>query len=227
MPESLDIGLILFPDFQWLDAAGTVDLLNNHSHGFLSEAGIPKETLRRAPIINWHYISSDLEEVNASSGPPLRPTTTIETCPPLDYIIVPGPKLDLKLSEAWINFFRQRYEDPNLRGILLVCTASLAVSQTGILDGLNVCSNKIALRSFAEKGLINKKVKWVKDRRWIVDGKVWSSAGITAGLDLAAAFARAHIHKEVIEVALEISEYTPLPDKPDVFAYILDGIDVS
>ncbi|KAF4611012.1 hypothetical protein D9613_006527 [Agrocybe pediades] len=227
MPQTLHFGLVLLPTFQWLDGAGSADFINNHSHEFIGKANAPKHILDKAPHMKWHYISSDLKPVHASSGPALIPTTTIEKCPELDYIIVPGPDLDFKLSEAWIRFFRERYADPKVKAILTVCTGSIAVAQSGILDGLKVCSNKEALLQLHQAGKVDKKVKWVKDRRWIVDGKIWSSAGITTGIALAAEFSRKHFDREVVDLALKIAEYTPLAAQPDPFVDILDGIDLS
>ena len=71
------------------------------------------------------------------------------------------------------------------------------------------------------------KVEWIGDRRWIVDGKFWSAAGVTAGIDLAAEFARVNFDEEVVKFALELSEYFPLPDKPDHFSYLLEGVNMS
>jgi len=83
------------------------------------------------------------------------------------------------------------------------------------------------LKSFAEAGVLNKKVKWVGDRRWIVDGKVWSAAGITAGIDLIAEFARLHFDPQVVELARLVSEYESNQAQPDPFAKILDGINLN
>ena len=75
-----------------------------------------------------------------------------------------------------------------------------------------------------EQGVLNKKVKWVGDRRWIVDGKVWSAAGITAGIDLSAEFARVHFDPRVVKLAKLVTEYESNPAQPDPFAKILEGI---
>ena len=103
----------------------------------------------------------------------------------------------------------------------------MAIAQAGVLDGLHVCSNKIVLKMFAEAGILNKKVKWVGDRRWIVDGKVWSAAGITAGIDLGAEFAKVHFDPKVVELAKTVSEYESNPAQPDAFAKILEGISLE
>ncbi|KAF8961958.1 class I glutamine amidotransferase-like protein [Flammula alnicola] len=215
-PKTLNLGLLLLPGFQWLDAAGPVDYLNNHSHAEIEKLiplGEDKSMLDKAPYMNWHYISNDLSPVHATSGPPQVPTCTYGNCPPLDYLIVPGPDLTTPLPEG-------------CAFAAVVCTGSLAITPTGILDGLNVCSNKYALRALAKAGMLYRKVKWVGDRRWIVDGKVWSSAGITAGLDLAAEFARVHFDPALVQLGKDLSEYTPLPAQPDAFARLLEGVDL-
>jgi len=228
MRETLNMGLLLLPEFQWLDAAGPVDLLTNHSFEFISRGGgVPQEIVDKAPNMNWYYISSDLKPVQAYSGPPMLPTTTFQTCPSLNYLVIPGTDPTMQLSEECLKFLQTRYTDPELRAFLMVCSGSIAVAQAGILDGLNVCSNKFVLRTLATAGFLNKNVKWVGNRRWIVDGKIWSAAGVTAGIDLAAEFVRVHFDKDLVKLVLELSEYSPLPDQPDSFAYLLDGVDLS
>ncbi|KAF8808250.1 ThiJ/PfpI [Phlegmacium glaucopus] len=225
MSSTLHIGLLLFPVYQWLDAAGSVDYLNNHSQTMLGQLNIPKAILDKAPIIVWHYISSDLTPVRASSGPLQIPSCTYANCPPLDYLVVPGTDPAAPLPEGCAAFLHERV--PTLKALLTVCTGSMAIAQAGILDGLHVCSNKVALKMFAEAGILNKKVKWVGDGRWIVDGKVWSAAGITAGIDLVAEFARVHFDPEVVELAKLLSEYESNPAQPDPFAKILEGIKLN
>ena len=87
-PQVIDIGVLLIPGYQWLDASGPIDYINNHSHDMVKLLTVPETLLAKAPIINWHYISSmgNLEQVPASSGPPHVPTTTFIDCPTIDYL---------------------------------------------------------------------------------------------------------------------------------------------
>ena len=191
----------------------------------MKKLNVSKAILDKAPIIVWYYISSDLTPIEATSGPLQIPSHTYADCPPIDYLFVPGPDPAAPLPEGCAAFLQERV--PKLKALLTVCTGSMAIAQAGVLDGLHVCSNKIALKQFVEAGKLNKKVKWVGDRRWIVDGKVWSSAGITAGIDLSAEFARVNFDPEVVELAKLVSEYEPNPAQPDPFAKILEGINLN
>jgi transcriptional regulator GlxA family with amidase domain len=221
--QTIHIALILFPNHQLLDAAGPVDYINNHSKTYVSLLQNPNLT-EKATTIHWYYIAETLEPIHASSGAAQIPTHTFSNPPPhpLDYLIIPGPDPSIKLSPSTISFFKSQIQ--TLNGLLTICTGSIAISQTGILDGYKVCSNKWVMKGFAEAGLLRKEVFWVGDRRWIVDGKIWSAAGITAGIDLAAEFARVHFDREVVEAVKALSEETPKPDIPDEWAHLLDGV---
>lgn len=225
--QTLNIGLLLLPEYQWLDAAGPVDYINSHSRQMISRLQLPATIVDKSPIINWHYISNDLTPVRATSGPLQQPSCTFDTYPQLDYLVVPGPDPFAPLQEGCVAFLKKLIVDPSFKALLLVCTGSMAVAQTGILDGHNVCSNKVVLKAAAEKGLLNKKVKWVGDRRWIVDGKVWSAAGVTSGIDLAAEFSRVHFDPQIVAITVDLVEHQPKPAQPDPFSRILDGVDLA
>ncbi|PPQ91194.1 hypothetical protein CVT25_001211 [Psilocybe cyanescens] len=226
-PQELSVGLILLPEHQWLDAAGCTDYLFNHSYAILSQLYASNPSLvAKAPRMKFHYISSDLSPINASSGAPQTPSCTFDGCPFVDIIIVPGADPLAEPPKGFIEFIQTRYADPKFKALLMVCTGSMVVARAGILDGHQVCSNKFVLKMFATSGALDKKVKWVGDRRWIVDGKLWSAAGVTSGIDLAAEFARVHFDPEIVQAAKDISEYKPNPAQPDHFAYLTEGVEL-
>ncbi|KAF9473377.1 class I glutamine amidotransferase-like protein [Pholiota conissans] len=225
--KTVNFGLLLLPDHQWLDAAGPVDLINNHSQAYLKALRVEESLVAKAWPIEWHYISHNLEPVHAGSGPAQLPTHTYDTCPELNYLVVPGPAPLLPLPEGCVAFLQKLMAQDSFKGLLTVCTASIAVSQAGILDGLSVCSNKWVLKRLAGVGRLPKKVKWVGDRRFLVDGKVWSAGGITAGMDLACEFARVHFDSELVQFVKDVSEYEPNPAQPDPFAKLLEGVDLN
>lgn len=218
-------GVLMFPGFQLLDAFGPIEYLTNHSRRVLAMLQLPEPVLKTVFDTEFYYISSTgtLDPVQATSGPPIPPTVTFETCPKVDYLLLPGPDPSTqKLSDECIKFIKTRYEE--VEGILTVCTGSMMLAQTGILDGVKACSNKSALRWGAEQGWLYRKVNWVKDRRFIVEGKIWSAAGVTAGLDLAAEFVRLKGNPEISNMVKDAMEYTPNPAQPDPFARILEGV---
>lgn len=226
----IEFGVFLPPTYQWLDATGAVDYINAHSRGYLewigSFAPVPEEIIKEAPVINWHWIAAagDLKPINASSGPPTTPTHTFETAPQLDYIIVPGPDPEMPMSAEAIAWLKGQF--PELKALLTICSSSLYLTQTGLLDGVQAATNKFNLRTLVEAGKFHKfnKVKWVPDARFVVDGKVWSSAGVTSGLDLAAEFTKAHFDARIVELVRNAFEYKANSARPDPFAFLLEGV---
>ncbi|TFK26558.1 ThiJ/PfpI [Coprinopsis marcescibilis] len=221
-PLKLTIGVLIFPDStQWLDFAGPVDYLHSHSREYfeLLKWGAP-HIVEKAPSIQWHFLSASgtLDPVHATAGPLQTPTTTFATCPPLDYLLVPGPDPAIQLSEEGTKFIQDRF--PTLKGLFTVCTGSVIIAKTGVLDGLQVTTNKMVAAYMTEFLTMSKNVKWVVDRRFVVDGKVWSGAGVTAGIDLMAEFVRVNFDPELAQVVQSMTEYKPNPAQPDPFAHI-------
>ncbi|KAJ8693359.1 hypothetical protein PTI98_008361 [Pleurotus ostreatus] len=81
-----------------------------------------------------------------------------------------------------IAFIRDTY--PRLKYLIAVCTGAWLAADSGVLDGHNATTNKAA---WAERP-VNNTVNWIAHARWVVDGNIWTSSGISAGIDAALAF---------------------------------------
>jgi transcriptional regulator GlxA family with amidase domain len=80
-----------------------------------------------------------------------------------------------------------------------VCTGATILARSGILDGRKATTNK---RSWVWATSTGPKVDWVHTARWVEDGNIWSSSGISAGIDVTYAWL-GHVYGE--EVANFIS----------------------
>ena len=118
----------------------------------------PKDVLDKAPIMVWYYISSDFTPIKLTTGPLEIPSFAYANCPPLDLLFIPGPDPAAPLLNGCAEFLRERI--PKLKALLTVCTGSMAIAQAGVLDGLCVCSNKLALKMSFEADTLNKNVTW-------------------------------------------------------------------
>lgn len=124
------------------------------------------------------------------------PTHTFATAPAdLDVLLVPGggdPRVD---NPAMVDFIRARY--PDLQYLITVCTGAGYAARAGVLDGKRATTNKAAWEGVTG---ISDAVEWTAPARWTVDGNVWTSSGVTSGIDLILAFIEdkfgaAHAHK--------------------------------
>ncbi|EEB92175.1 hypothetical protein MPER_09354 [Moniliophthora perniciosa FA553] len=194
--------MVLFPGFQALDVFGLLDALNLLSMNYL---------------INVHTISSTLDPVSTKPPPSMVnansnfseaivPTHNFTNPPPkLDVLFVPGgigtrapaPELD-----AHIAFIRKTY--PSLQYIVSVCTGSWLLARAGVLDGKNATSNK---RAWAGTAGLGNGTNWITHARWVQDGNIWTSSGISAGMDATLAWIGAVYGEAEANNTANIMEY--------------------
>lgn len=85
---------------------------------------------------------------------------------------------------------------------LSVCTGSALLAKAGVLDGKRATSNKLSWQWVITQ---SDKVHWVEQARWVIDGKFYTSSGVSAGMDMALGFIA---DRHDIETALQIANYT-------------------
>ena len=69
--------------------------------------------------------------------------------------------------------------------VLSVCTGSALLAKSGVLNGKRATSNKLAWQWVTCQ---SDQVDWVKQARWVIDGKFYTSSGVSAGMDMALGF---------------------------------------
>ena len=193
-------GYVLFPGFQALDVFGPLDALNtlswshNITLSLIAKTLDPVSTQVRDPAYN---------RVNSLFGESILPTTTFAAAPPLDVLIVPGgigtraPNLDEEIA-----FIKATY--PNLHSLLTVCTGAGLAARAGVLDGKKATTNKMA---WNETTALGPHVKWITHARWVADGNIWTSSGVSAGIDLLFAWMEAIYGKDTATGVANTLEY--------------------
>ena len=170
------IHVLLFDGFTTLDALGPTEVLSKLEAQF----GIS-------------YHSRDGGLVTSSTGARVD-TRPVESVLAQDILLVPGGFGTRGLVEdaAFLDLLRELVEKAGT--VLSVCTGSALLARAGVLDGWEATSNKLAWDWVVSQG---PRVRWIRKARWVVDGKFWTSSGITAGIDLALGFVADRIRPEV------------------------------
>jgi len=94
--------------------------------------------------------------------------------------------------------------------VITVCTGSALLARTGLLDGKKATSNK---RSFDWVRSCSNRVDWIRKARWVVDGKFYTSSGISAGIDMALGFVSDIFGEETARQIAHRIEYNRQTDK--------------
>ncbi|KAM7215482.1 Class I glutamine amidotransferase-like protein [Rhypophila decipiens] len=175
-------GMILFRAFEPLDVFGPIQALFMLSRIRHLELALISETM---DVITTEPVVESMNPLNSRVFPTLPPSHTLATAPKnLDVLIIPGGLgTRSPLINATIEYISKTY--PNLQYLLTVCTGSVLAARAGLLDGRRATTNKA---SWSNNVIYGPKTKWIPHARWVVDGNIWTSSGISAGIDATLAF---------------------------------------
>ena len=99
---------------------------------------------------------------------------------------------------------------------MTVCTGSILLAMTGALDGRQATTNKQDFRVTIPLG---PSVDWVEEARWVRDGNIYTSSGVSAGMDMTlAVLAKLFGQREAEELADGIEYQWHKDPKWDPFA---------
>jgi len=161
------LGMVVFDGFQLLDTFGPLEMFGS---------------LRDEVTILM--IGEKAGSVKSTAGPVVMVDHTFENAPRLDIVMIPGGEGTRREvdNESFITAVKKLAQDaPHVAS---VCTGAAVLARTGLIDGLRATTNK---RSFKWATSQGEKVNWVKEARWVEDGKYFTSSGVSAGTDMALA----------------------------------------
>lgn len=199
--EQKTVGILLFPEVEVLDFSGPYEVF--------SVVRLNESRRREEPSpFRVLLVADTAEPVIAAGGMRVLPDCTMTACPPLDILVVPGGwgTRDQMQNSRLIDWIRQRA--PKVKTLASVCTGSLLLGQAGLLDG------KRATTHWAALGLLRERFPkiTVEDSLHVVEeGNILTSAGISAGIDLALRLVARYCGEEVARNAARQMEY-PYPE---------------
>jgi transcriptional regulator GlxA family with amidase domain len=201
------IGILIFPQFQLLDAAGPITAFEIAAR----EPGPSAYSLRLFTLSAGPVVSSAGAALIAES---LKEAKQIDTL-----IVVGGRGTgDLVACKETLDFIR--CASAGARRVASVCTGAFLLAAAGLLDG---CRATTHWRAAAELARAFPRVRVEPDRIFLRDGKVWTSAGISAGIDLALALIADDLGEAVAKrVAQELVVYHRRPGGQSQFSALLE-----
>lgn len=161
------LAALVFPGFETLDYFGPMEMLG----------GLGGET----QIIT---VAKGCDPVPSVHGQRIVIDKTIAEKNDYDLLFIPGG--DSALNEAKDEELMQwiREASANAERVMAVCTGTVLLGMTGVLDGRKATTNKL---DFTQTVPLAPNVNWVKQARWVEDGKFFTSSGVSAGMDMALA----------------------------------------
>lgn len=164
----MNLAVLLFDNFETLDVFGPVEVFGRLNHSY----EIKFYSLQGGQIRNNHGITIVTENLNEISGE-------------LDVLLIPGGIGTRTEVHNKLLIDKIRSVVNTCKYVLTVCTGSALLAKTGVLDHRLATTNKRAIDWVMTNGSM---VKWNKTARWMIDGKFYTSSGISAGIDMALSF---------------------------------------
>jgi transcriptional regulator GlxA family with amidase domain len=199
------IGLVLFSGFQILDLAGPLSVFET-----ANRAGSP-------PAYRLHLLS---EQGGAVPSSGVAMVETEAAWPPLDTVVVTGGAgtRDAMKSPGLLDLIRQ--SAATARRTASVCTGAFVLAAADLLD------NRRATTHWARAATLQRLFRSVRvesDRIFVRDGAVWTSAGVTAGIDLALALVEDDLGFEASRaIARDLVVYHRRPGGQSQFSALLE-----
>lgn len=186
----MTLGVLVFPQVEELDFVGPWEM-----------AGV------------WHQIAcgpscvligEQKQPIRCAKGLSVNPDFDFDGCPALDYLVVPGgPGTRAEVHNgALVRFIAARA--PACRAVLSVCTGAFLLHAAGLLRGKRATTHWGSLERLRALGDVE-----VIEERFVRDGDLWSSAGVSAGIDAMLALIAAVAGEEAAAKVQFATEYYP------------------
>lgn len=161
------LAVFIFPEIQTLDLFGPIEMLG----GLRDRISLTLVAESAQPVITRH-------------GQHVLPDKTIHDGTDYDLLLIPGGDSAILAGQrpAATQWIIDTCKEAEL--VMTVCTGSILLAMTGMLDGRRATTNKI---DFVDTIPLGPKVDWVAKARWVEDGKYFTSSGVSAGMDMSLA----------------------------------------
>lgn len=164
MADHRTLGAILFGDFELLDLYGPLEMFGNIG-----------------PELTIVTIAEHAGPVRSAQGPSTLADSSFADAPALDLILVPGGfgTFEQQENTAILDFLKATAATAEV--VMSVCSGSGILAHAGLLDGRKATSNKLFFGAITGSSTA---VDWQKDARWVEDGNIFTSSGVSAGTDM-------------------------------------------
>ena len=200
MTEKVRVGIFVFDDVEVLDFAGPFEVFSRTR----LTPGLESRRSEDSAPFSVFTVAKQPGQIVATGGLRVVPHYDFTTAPTIDVLVVPGgfgtrPLLQDADVLAWLRRTAER-----ARRVTSVCTGALLLAQAGLLSGRRATTHWSALERLAG---LDATVTVDGSQRFVEDGVV-TSAGVSAGIDMAFAVVARFCGRDV---AAETARYIEYP----------------
>ena len=193
------VGFVIFPGITQLDFTGPFEVLSRL--GTPPSISVPS----RFPQATVHVLARTMQPVASDRGLGIMPTCAFDGAPPLDLVCVPGGAgvADALADGETVDFIRR--QGAGARYVTSVCTGAFLLGAAGFLEGRRAATHWAYVDLLPLVGARHEKGRIVRD------GNVFTSGGVSAGIDFAFGVVAEVAGAEVARAIQLGIEYDPSP----------------
>lgn len=199
------IAFLIYPDFQLLDATAPIvafEIAQRYKPGFY----------------DWKLVAAEPGPVASSSGVSLD-AMPFGSPSAIDTLAIAGGFGDLTSTQCPRTLRFVRACAARARRVVSICSGAYVLAAAGLLDGRSATTHWSRSTDFSRRF---PQVRLDADRIFIKEGKVWTSAGITAGIDLALALIGEDLGEDIArKTAQQLVVYHRRPGGQSQFSPLL------
>ncbi len=187
MGTPLSIGVVLFDGFELLDVFGPLEMFGMYPERF-----------------SLRMVAENSGVVASAQGPRSVVDAVFSDAVQYDILLVPGGRgtrteVNNPVLLAWL-----QAQANGAQFVTSVCTGSAVLAKAGLLNGRRATGNKLNFSFVTSQG---PDVDWVKEARWVEDGKFFTSSGVSAGIDMSLALIAKVLGKDAARQTAVWAEY--------------------
>ena len=188
----INIGILIFNDIELLDFAGPYEVFS-----------VTNE-LNNYNLCKTFTIEEQNRTIESVNGLKIIPDYSFKNCPKIDILVIPGGVGTKALLEQQkvLKWVRERYDETELT--FSVCSGTRILGKIGLLNNVKYTTHHEIMKDMnqiAPGGII------VSGKKFIDNGKLLTSAGISAGIDLSLYLVEKMFGKEIRERTQRYMEY--------------------
>lgn len=169
-----NVGIFLFPEIEVLDFAGPYEVFTTATRV------AARQNLQQEPVFSVFSIAETRQAVRARAGLQFVPDFLIDAHPPIDLLIIPGGVVSAELAKSNVIEWIKRVA-VSTTITASVCTGAFLLAKAGVLLSHRATTHWEDIddlkQAFPSLNLIT-------NVRWVDEGSVVTSAGISAGIDM-------------------------------------------
>ena len=199
-PYTRNVAIVVYEGVEILDFAGPAEV-------FAAAAGFGSS--RNQQAFNVYTVAVSADPLKTNSDVTIKPAYAIADAPEPDIVVIPGGNTaSLLHSDAFMSWLKSASAHAEIT--MTVCTGAFTVAKLGLLDGKQATTwyGAIpALRSATPKATV------VEGRRFIDNGSIITTAGVSAGIDGSLHAVARLLGRQVADRTAQYMEYhwTPEP----------------